>query len=444
MAAASSLKAQWAPVKAVLSWFEENVFTLIGLGQLAAIGGTYLMARLCAKSLHRFLEQHGKDSQKHVGELLIRPLSILFGYILWALLMWFCQSLSEKLKLPADIFRLAIDLALGFMVVHVALSFVKNTFWSRSFLVVGLIGITLRLFDMWEPTVQLLDGMKAELGPVSFTVWGLIQFAFLFAVLWSAAVLATRFFGNWLADKKGMSISDQILISRVFKSSLFLLIVLYSLNAAGIHVTALAITGGAIGVAIGVGLQRIGSNLVSGLYLLISKPVRPGDIIALSQGISGSHIGTITQMNLTYVRVATRDGTEQLIPNEHFMANMVENLSYTDKLFRIHIPVGVSYASDLDKARMLAVTAAMKIGRVLKSPGPQCRLTGFGDSSVDFTLLVWINDPQNGVLNVRDAVLSAVWESFRGGGIEFPFPQRDLHLKDAVALSLVDQRSDNQ
>ena len=148
-------------------------------------------------------------------------------------------------------------------------------------------------------------------------------------------------------------------------------------------------------------------------------------------------------MNLTYVRVVTRDGTEQLIPNEQFISNKVENLSYSDNLFRVRIPIGVSYASDLDKARMLAVSAAMSIERVLKVPGAVCRLAGFGDSSVDLVLVIWINDPKDGISNVTDAVLSAVWKSFHDGGIEFPFPQRDLHIKDAAALRIVDDRTDS-
>jgi small-conductance mechanosensitive channel len=432
------LKTQWAPAEAAMAWFSENVLTSMGVGQLVLIGGAYLLARLTAGSLRRFFEKRVKDSDKHAEKLLIRPLSILFGYTLWALLLWFGQSLCKKLGLPSDIFRVATDLALGLMLVHVATSLIRKRIWAGSILAVGLSGILLRIFNLWDPTVQLLDGMKADLGVVSFSVFGLIRFIFVFAVLWSAVVIANRYFGHWLTGAKNLSVSDQILISRVFKSVMFLMIVLFSLNAAGIHVAALAITGGAIGVAIGVGLQRIGSNLVSGLYLLISKPVRPGDVIALSGGISGSLYGTITQMSLTYVRVATRDGTEQLIPNEQFMLNKVENLSYSSNLFKIRIPIGVSYQSNVEKARTLAEAAAMSIGRVMKSPGPKCRLKGFGDSCVDFVLQAWINDPQNGIGNVKDAVLSAVWESFREGGIEIPFPQRELHLKNPVAMKIVD------
>jgi len=235
MSASPSSEVRWAPVKSGITWFQDNVFTSIGAGQLVVIAGTFLAARLFVKSFHRFLENRIKGVEKLSGELLTRPLSILFGYILWALMLWFCQSLAEKLKLPADIFRLAINLALGLMVIHVALSFAKKTIWTRSILVVGLIVITLRLFDLWHPTIHLFDGMKADLGPVSFTVWGLIRFAFIFALLWSAVVIANRLFGQWLSGSKNLTVSDQILISRVFNTSMFLVIVLFSLNAAGIH-----------------------------------------------------------------------------------------------------------------------------------------------------------------------------------------------------------------
>ena len=158
--------------------------------------------------------------------------------------------------------------------------------------------------------------------------------SFIFSVLWFAALTASRFFGNWLTRSKHLTSSDRILVERVFNAALICVVVLISLSAAGIHFAAVAITGGAFGIAIGMGLQKIGSNVVSGLNLLISKPVRPGDVIALTGTLSGIDYGEITQMNLTYVRVATRDGTEQLIPNEHFLVNKAENLSYSNNLYR--------------------------------------------------------------------------------------------------------------
>jgi small-conductance mechanosensitive channel len=214
-------------------------------------------------------------------------------------------------------------------------------------------------------------------------------------------------------------------------------VILISLRAAGIHMTAIAVTGGAVGLGIGVGLQKIGSNLISGIMLLISKPIRQGDVIAFEQSFFGASWGWVTQMGLNYVQVATRHGSLLLIPNEVFVTQKIENLSYDDDHIRLDIPIGVAYESDLNKAKTLALNAATSIDRVLKIPEPKCLVMDYGDSTVNLQLRVWINDPKNGINNVKDVVLSAAWDNFHANGIEIAFPQRDLHIKSAVPLKIL-------
>jgi small-conductance mechanosensitive channel len=170
--------------------------------------------------------------------------------------------------------------------------------------------------------------------------------------------------------------------------------------------------------------------------LLISKPIRKGDVIALEKVFLGTRYGWITRIGLIYVQVATRNGTLELVPNEVFVTLKIQNLSFSDNLVRLDIPVGISYGSDLKKVIMLAASAAMSINRVLKIPEPKCLVREFGDSSVNLLLRVWIDDPQNGIGSIKDAVLLAVWDSFHANGIEFPFPQRDLHIKSAEPLKI--------
>jgi len=141
-------------------------------------------------------------------------------------------------------------------------------------------------------------------------------------------------------------------------------VILISLKAAGIHLAAIAVTGGAIGLGIGVGLQKIGSNLISGILLLISKPVRRGDIIAFENSFDGVRWGWITKMDLNYVQVATRGGTLLHIPNEVFVTQKIENLSFEDTNLRLTIPFGIAYKSDLNKAKTLATNAANSIARI--------------------------------------------------------------------------------
>ena len=177
--------------------------------------------------------------------------------------------------------------------------------------------------------------------------------------------------------------------------------------------------------------------MISGIMLLISKPIRKGDVIVFEKSIGSVGWGWITQMGLNYVQVATRNGSLLLIPNEVFVTQKIENLSYDDNLLRLNIPFGIAYESDLNKAKTLALNVATSIDRILKIPEPKCLVMEYGDSAVNLELRVWINDPKNGIDNVKDVVLMAVWDNFHANGIVIAFPQRDLHIKSAVPLNIL-------
>jgi small-conductance mechanosensitive channel len=159
-------------------------------------------------------------------------------------------------------------------------------------------------------------------------------------------------------------------------------------------------------------------------------------VINFEQNFGGSTWGWITEIGLSYVHLETRSGSLLLIPNEVFVTQKIENLSFSNNLVRFNILFGISYESDLKKAIALAISAAMSIDRILKIPEPKCFVSEFGDSTVKLQLLVWIDDPKNGMANVKDAILLAVWDSFHANGIKIAFPQRDLHIKSAVPLEI--------
>ena len=159
--------------------------------------------------------------------------------------------------------------------------------------------------------------------------------------------------------------------------------------------------------------------------------MKPGDVIAI-----GETYGWINSLSARYVSVITRDGTEHLIPNEELISQRVENWSYTDQLIRQRLPIGISYASDLRKAIELAVQAAEEQERVLEDPAPVCHLKGFGDNSVNIELRIWLRDPRSGLSNVRHDVLLRVWDLFQENGIDFPFPQRELHINKTIPVRI--------
>jgi small-conductance mechanosensitive channel len=183
---------------------------------------------------------------------------------------------------------------------------------------------------------------------------------------------------------------------------------------------------GVVGIGVGLGLQRTISNFAAGFTLLADKSIKPGDAIELD-----GTFGWVTAMQGRYVSIRTRDGTELLIPNDHFITNGVINWSRSDNIVRLHAPFGVSYGQrDMRKVQEIAQEAARTVSRVVPDKDPVCNLMEFGDSSVNFDLRFWISDPQNGLANVRSEVYLAVWEALHEHDIEIPFPQRDVYIKE--------------
>ena len=197
-----------------------------------------------------------------------------------------------------------------------------------------------------------------------------------------------------------------------------------ALTTVGLDLSSFALLGGAVGVGIGFGLQKVVSNLVSGLILLLDRSIKPGDVIE----IDGTY-GWINSLRARYASVITRDGKEHLIPNEDLITSKVVNWSFSDKNVRVRVPIGISYDSDPREAIELCLEAARAAPRVLNDPEPRCLVIAFGEHSVKLQLRFWIEDPSNGVGNVRSEVLLAVWDQFQKAGIEIPYPQQDIHVR---------------
>ena len=312
--------------------FREDLSHPIGLVQIVAIGVCFLIAWFLARKLHHDFDKSMEKVKTHtrIFKLIPAQFAQLLGYLFWLLLMWFSMELFKKFTMPNALLHMTLNLVGALIVIRFASFYIKSIFWSRFVYVVCLVGIFLRIFKLWEPTVNLLNSMTIELGKISISVWGLIEAITIFILLYAAAGVVNRFIAQWLMTSTKLTYSDRTLLLRVIRAATVAVVILISLGAAGIHMTAIAVTGGAIGLGIGVGLQKIGSNIISGIMLLISKPIRQGDVITFPKGFGGASWGWITQMGLNYVQVATRHGSLLLIPNEVFVTQKTENLSYDD------------------------------------------------------------------------------------------------------------------
>jgi small-conductance mechanosensitive channel len=197
----------------------------------------------------------------------------------------------------------------------------------------------------------------------------------------------------------------------------------------GVDLTAFTIFSGALGVGLGFGLQKVVSNFISGIIILLDRSIKPGDTISL-----GETFGWIRELSARFVSVVTRDGREHLIPNEDFITQKVINWSFSNDLIRLDVTFGVSYDSDPHAVSAMAIEAAAGVPRVLVSNKPVCWMTGFGDSTIDFILRFWISDPKNGLTNIRGLVLLAVWDKLKQNNVEIPYPHRELIVRDAVQV----------
>ncbi|QYU66910.1 mechanosensitive ion channel [Leptolyngbya sp. 15MV] len=252
-------------------------------------------------------------------------------------------------------------------------------------------------------------------------------------------VIVGLIFTAWLASKAShrflrritrLDATQQLLGEKLLTIAVWAAAVLVGIDLLGIDLTALAVFSGAFGLAIGFGLQKTFGNLIAGIILLMDKSIKPGDVIAVSDMSGRESFGQIRKIGIRAISIITRDKKEYLIPNENLMINQVENWSYSSREVRVKAPVGVAYDTDIELAERLMFEAVRDVPRVLPGSEPRVLLMGFGDSSIDFEIRFWISDPEEGISSVRSEVLKRVWRLFQENGIEIPFPQRDLNLRN--------------
>jgi len=256
----------------------------------------------------------------------------------------------------------------------------------------------------------------------------------LLIVLVAVVVLIAGRIGNLIVRRSfrrmhRLDPAQQLLGEKLVGVALWLLLALVAIDFLGIDLTALAVFSGALGLAIGFGLQKTFGNLISGIIMLMDRSIKPGDVIAVGTG-SDKTVGQVNRIGIRAVSVITRDQIEYLIPNELLMTSTVENWSFSTRDVRLKVPVGIAYGSDVELAERLMLQAAHEHPRVHAEPEPSVWLTAFGDSAIQFEIQLWIDDPEAGVGNIRSDVLKRIWGLFGEHGVHLPFPQRDVHIKE--------------
>lgn len=400
---------------------------------LAAIG-SLIVHHVAARALSSRAESSTQGTFHHLA---LRTLQrLLWPIIMLAFVLIGRAALVSKGQ-PTPVLNVVVPLLTSLATIRIGVYLLRKGFrvtkalkaWENVFVALIWSMVALHLLG-WLPAVEAaLDAMAFSVGETRISLLATIKLVGLIGLTLTLAFWVSGVIERRMRASPNMTPSLQVAFAKFARVFLITVAFLVAIDAVGIDLTTFAVFGGALGVGIGFGLQRITSNFISGFILVLDRSIKPGDVISV--GTDGAKYGWVQELRARYVVVRDRDGVERLIPNENLITSEVINWSYTDKNTRVRLPVSVSYDDDPEQAMALMVEAARASSRVIDEPAPVARLLNFGDNGIDLELRVWISDPENGIGNVRTDINLAIWRAFKAAGITIPYPQRDVYIRSA-------------
>lgn len=383
------------------------------------------VAFLLRRNVRRQLEKH--PPHKFDKMIILKPLVLLAP-----LIAFFDLSVAKPFALQyagSDAWIDALmQLTLAYVAARAATLYVKSAMIGYFIAAVIMLIAFLDVSGFMASTREVLSSIAFTFGKFRLSMLGLAQGIIILVIVFWAANAMTSTLESHLRRSSRLNYNTRELIVKFFKIFVYCIAFLVTLSAMGIDLTALAIFGGALGVGIGLGLQRITANFVSGITLLIEKSIKIGDLIEID-----NITGWVRQLNVRYTLIETRDGRELLIPNELLISSAVTNWTYTTDNARVEFNVGVSYDADVDLVNRLVMEAIHENKHVIKSPAPTCFLTQFGDSALVFNVTFWIANVRDGRKEPQSDAMVAILKKFRAHGVEIPFPQQVMHYKPEPA-----------
>lgn len=416
----------------VPGWRQYQVLILVGLAIAA-----WLLHRLSGNWLQAWVRSHEGWSKWQLR--VIVQIKRRLGLIWFASLAGAVYLVMQNITWPSRSYLIGLFAMLVFVWVCIAFAarLVRNR-PLRRLVTWGLwIYATLFFLNVADDVATFLDSLAISIGDFRLSILKVITALVVIGLLFSLARIVSHAMASSIRKNEDISPSMQVLAVKGVQIAFYGVAFFLGVKAVGIDLTGLAVLSGAIGVGLGFGLQKVVSNLVSGVIILIDKSIKPGDVISL-----GETFGWIQTLGARYASVVTRDGKEYLIPNEDLITGQVVNWSHSNEFVRLDIYFGTAYGDNPHEVRKLAIEAAKGVDRVLSFKAPVCHIVGFGDSSVDYILRFWIRDPTEGLTNIRGNVYLALWDAFKDNGISIPFPQREVKVLDESRLELSRSTSD--
>lgn len=434
---------RFEPLKAFfIGLYEHVVLRILSLNggiELAAIIAGGLVAWALTRPVRALLRKiwPAKDLPRSA-----RAVQVVEGLVfpmLWVMLLWIATAIVAQMRWDVSILRICASLLNAWILIRLVSSFVSDRALATAFAVFAWIVAALNILGLLAPSIALLESVGFSFGESRLTLFLIVKGVALAVIfIWAASVVSGLIQGS-LARSRRFTPSVQALVSQGARLSLLFIAVMLALNAIGIDLTALAVFSGAIGVGIGFGLQSIFSNLMAGIIILMEKSIKVGDFVEFENGL----VGEVREINVRATLVTTNDNVDILVPNSEFINNRVTNWTLREGFRRLRVPFGVAYGTDKELVKAAALEAAESVPHMLMDVSgrePQVWLSGFGDSSLDFELVVWLR-PES--VKRPGAVMAAynwaIESALNKYGIEIPFPQRDLHFRSGKIPVALDQ-----
>lgn len=360
--------------------------------------------------------------------------------ILWLWLLIGSAILRRWQDIPTNILHYAILLAGALTLIRMGVFVLRHSFSPGSklkrwegMLTATIWGIVALRILGWMPLVAaVLDENAIQIGSLRLSAYTVASFLFsigllLLLALWIAGAVNARIMRSDLLD-----LSAKVAVAKLSKFLLLTGAVMVAVIAAGIDLTALTVFGGALGVGLGLGLQRVVSSFVSGFILVFENSLRPGDVITVDDTF-----GVVRSINARYVAVTTPDNLDILIPNEELTSSRLTSWCYEDRKVRVRLSVPIGYDDDPEAAMAIMGEVARMHPRVLSDPPPELAILEFADRGIRLELAVWIEDPSQGIKDMRSELFLQIWKRFKAEGITIPYPHRQIIVSEAASTALL-------
>jgi small-conductance mechanosensitive channel len=406
--------------------------------QVGAIVGAVLIARIVAGQVRKRVPVFREPPEAE--HKFARWLNMAYGLrdLLYPAICVLLLAIAIQICLAAVgsawLVRIAQSLAVVAVLYAAINRFITHSLVRTAAIYVGIPIATLNVFGFWDETVTFLDSVSLEVGNIRLSVFFLIKAAVFGALLFWLGRISTNAGQRVIRNQKDLDKATKELFAKLFEILLFIVVFILLLQILGLDLTALTVFGGAVGVGLGIGLQQIASNFISGIIILLERSIGVGDYIKLEDG----RAGTLKELNMRSSTLETFDGKEIMVPNEKFITTSFENWTRDDPRQRYEVDFSVAYDSDIHEVIRLVKDAVTAHPAVLGEPeAPDVELRGFGDSGVNLAAEFWCEGLDDGKNRFTADILLVIWDTLKTNNISIPFPQREVRvLGDAPKLSI--------